>query len=107
MEVWLREDKELFGDTISGRPVVHYRKEPVLSLKKSWASAKAAAKITRRIRLYDLRHAFASIALEEGADLKSLSEMLGHSRPDTTLRSYQHVSRKQHRDVVAKIPNLD
>lgn len=107
LEGWLKEDKEIFGDTVSSRPVVHYRKEPVMSLKKSWKSAKIAAKITRRIRLYDMRHAFASIALEEGADLKSLSEMLGHSRPDTTLRSYQHVSRKQHRDVASKIPDLE
>jgi integrase len=103
---WLKEDIELFGDKLSNRPLVHYRREPVLSLKKSWASAKTAAKITRRIRLYDIRHAFASIALEEGADLKSLSEILGHSRPDTTLRSYQHVTRKQHRQVIAKIPTL-
>jgi site-specific recombinase XerD len=86
--------------------VVHYHGAPVYSLKRSWKTAKTRAGVTRKLRLYDLRHAFASLALADGADLKSLSELLGHSRPDTTLRSYQHVTRKQHRDVVKRIPAL-
>ena len=56
------------------------------------------------MRLYDLRHAGITLALEDGADLKAVSEIAGHSRPDTTMRSYQHVTKDQHRDAVAKIP---
>lgn len=103
---WREEDQKTFERRFPDCPVVHYRQNPVMSLKKSFAAAKARAKITRRIRLYDFRHAFASIALQEGADLKSLSEILGHSRPDTTARHYQHVTRQQHREVISKIPQL-
>jgi integrase len=103
---WKKEDELAFPKKFPDCALVHYRNEPVMSLKKSFASAKIAAGITRRIRLYDFRHAFASIALQSGADLKSLSEILGHSRPDTTARHYQHVTKKQHRDVMSHIPKL-
>jgi integrase len=106
MKKWREEDMKVFERRFPDCPVVHYRKNPVMSLKKSFAAAKIAARITRRIRLYDFRHAFASITLQEGADLKSLSEILGHSRPDTTARHYQHVTRQQHREVISKVPKL-
>jgi site-specific recombinase XerD len=91
---------------ISSVPVVHYRLKPVASLKRSWKTAKIRANITRRLRLYDLRHAFVTYALEAGADLKAVSEIAGHSRLDTTLRFYQHVLKDQHRQVVNKIPDV-
>lgn len=37
-----------------------------------------------------LRHSFASIAIENGADIASVSEKLGHSSKDITLRVYTH-----------------
>lgn len=56
------------------------------------------------MRLYDLRHAMATMALQGGANLKALSEVLGHSRPDTTLIHYQHVVMEQHRQAIDSIP---
>lgn len=103
---WRGQDSAWSGSSLGSTSIVHYRGKPVVSLKTAWATAKNRAGIHRRLRLYDLRHAFASIALEHGADLKSVSEVLGHSRPDTTLRAYQHVTKQQHRDVIAKIPQL-
>lgn len=87
--------------------IVHYRGRPVSSVKKAWATAKRKAGITRRLRLYDLRHAFATYALRAGSDLRSTSEILGHSRIDTTVRVYQHTSWKSLQGVINRLPGLD
>ena len=48
--------------------IVNYYGRPIKSIKKSWKAALEKAKITRRIRPYDLRHHFVTRALENGAD---------------------------------------
>lgn len=108
VRAWREDDEKRKppGLDIFNLPVVHFRFKPAHSLKKAWGGAKRKAGITRRMRLYDLRHAFATLALKAGADLKAVSEVLGHSRVDTTLIKYQHVSKGQHRAVVDKIPSI-
>ena len=86
-------------------PIVHYRGKPVKSIRNAWLGALKRAGITRRIRPYDLRHNFVTQALESGADIKALSEIVG-SRPETLMRTYQHVSTDLHRKTVAKIAPL-
>ena len=44
------------------------------------------------VRLHDLRHTFASLALQNGTDIKTVSGMLGHSDAAFTLRTYTHTS---------------
>jgi integrase len=44
-----------------------------------------------RIRLHDLRHTHASIALQAGVPVKVISERLGHESPAFTLKQYAHV----------------
>lgn len=44
-----------------------------------------------RIRMHDLRHTFATIALEQGTHPKIVSEILGHASITTTLDIYSHV----------------
>ena len=44
-----------------------------------------------RIRLHDLRHTHATIALRAGIPTKVISERLGHENPAFTLKQYAHV----------------
>ncbi len=46
---------------------------------------------------HTLRHSFATRCVEHGADVKSLSELFGHSNVKTTLQMYVHPSMEQKR----------
>jgi integrase len=61
------------------------------------------------IRLHDLRHSAATIALAAGVDIKVVSEQLGHTTTTLTRDTYQSVVKQLHRDaadaVAKKITN--
>lgn len=44
----------------------------------------------KKIRLHDMRHTFASMAIADGIDVQELATILGHSDPSFTLRFYSH-----------------
>ncbi len=50
------------------------------------------------IRFHDLRHSFATISLENGDDIKTVSENLGHATVAFTLDVYGHVTDKMRKD---------
>ncbi|MBQ3059578.1 MAG: site-specific integrase [Desulfovibrio sp.] len=80
--------------------LVTYNGKPVTSIKKSWARALKAAGITRRVRPYDLRHAFASQLIANGEDVGTVARLLGHSSPQMVYQHYQHISTAQKRNAV-------
>ena len=57
----------------------------------------------KRIRFHDLRHTFATLSLENGMDVKTLSSMLGHVSAATTLDIYTHVTGDMQSEAAAKI----
>ncbi len=60
-------------------------------LRHALNDAVKKAAITRNVNLHILRHCFASHALEEGMNLKTLQHLMGHSSINTTM-VYLHVS---------------
>lgn len=49
------------------------------------------------IRFHDLRHTFATHALTSGVDARTLSGILGHTKPSFTIDTYTHVTTDMHR----------
>ena len=52
-----------------------------------------------RIRFHDLRHTFATLALQNGVDVKTVSGMLGHFSAGFTLDTYAHVTTASQRQA--------
>jgi integrase len=101
IKVWKHEDRFLQPETI-----VHYRGQPINSLKRSWKTCKEDAGITRRLRPYDMRHAFATYALDAGADIKAVADTMGHSDISMILKHYQHGKEESRRAAVESLPQM-
>ncbi len=48
--------------------------------------------ITENIRFHDLRHTYATLAIQNGVDAKTVSSILGHSSAGFTLDTYTHTT---------------
>ena len=55
------------------------------------------------VHFHTLRHTFATYALQSGADVKTLSCMLGHYSAGFTLNTYCHATRDMQADAARKI----
>ncbi len=60
----------------------------------------------RRVRLHDLRHTSASLALEAGVPMKVVSDRLGHSTIAITANLYTHVYDSSARDGADRLAAL-
>lgn len=58
------------------------------------------------IRFHDLRHTFATMALQNGVDVKTVSNMLGHYDAGFTLRTYTHATRQMQQQAAEKMGNF-
>jgi integrase len=57
------------------------------------------------VRVYDLRHTFASHLVSRGASLPLIGRLMGHTQPTTTAR-YAHVADSALRDVTNDFPEI-
>jgi integrase len=58
------------------------------------------------LRLHDLRHAFATFMLDQGADLRLIMETLGHSQISVTADLYTHVLKPRQRTASEAVDTL-
>ena len=86
--------------------IVNYNNRPIKSIKSAFRGAKKRAGITRRLRPYDIRHAHVTQQLDAGADLKAVSQNVGHRSPDTTIKVYQHISGKLQKEAIETLPEI-
>lgn len=58
------------------------------------------------LRFHDLRHSFATLALQNGVDIKTVSGMLGHFSVGFTLDTYTHVTTAAQKEAAQTMGNL-
>lgn len=63
---------------------------PLVNLQKPWQRIRKRAGL-EDVRIHDLRHTYASVAMQSGIDPFTLKEIMGHKNLQTTLR-YAHLA---------------
>jgi integrase len=59
----------------------------------------------KKIKFHELRHSFATILIESGADYKSVSDILGHSNINITINLYVHPQLDHNRKTIELFNN--
>lgn len=84
--------------------VISWHGKKVGRISKAFDAARKRAGITRKFTPYSLRHAFATQALGNGASIKGVCAVMGHSSPRMVLEVYQHINFEAMKNAVAKMP---
>lgn len=93
-DVW--EDHDLVFAAANGRPI---NPNNLTRDYERWVQVAGVP----RIRIHDQRHTHVSLAIQMGANIKAVSQRVGHARTSTTMDIYAHVVSEQHKDVADKI----
>ena len=91
------DSKALFTDN-SGNPL---RSESLSNEYKDFMDSHADE--IRYLNLHALRHTFASLALKNNADIKSVQAILGHADASTTLNTYACAYQDKKRTVMEEM----
>mgnify|MGYP002628338216 CR=1 FL=1 len=75
------------------------------SVRKFLHHSARLARIERVITPHTLRHSYATHMLENGIGLRYIQELLGHSKPETTM-IYTHVAKKDLLDIKSPLDTI-
>ncbi|ENM5740415.1 tyrosine-type recombinase/integrase [Vibrio mimicus] len=84
LKKWRTESDYLFPARCHTKPISE------AALSSFWHKVRSLAEL-EGVRLHDLRHTYASIAIQSNINLTVLSRLLGHAEVETTLK-YAHLS---------------
>ena len=60
----------------------------------------------KQIRIHDFRHSCAFLLIYKGANIITVSKLLGHTKIDETLNTYSHMFKNKLNDIVNTINKL-
>lgn len=86
--------------------IIEFRGKPVTTIRKSFKTACDLAGIDYPIRMYDLRHLFATTMLTNNADLAAVSKLMGHSTVKMTADTYYHYMEGEKERAINLLPEI-
>jgi integrase len=90
-------------DPRSGEERRHHPHES--GMNRELAAAVRAAGLSKRVTSHSLRHSFATHLVEDGVDIRTVQELLGHASVETTM-VYTHVLNKGGRGVTSPLDRI-
>ena len=94
--------QEVDSEWIFPSPIKENMPRDPSAVRKKLSNVLERAKC-KHVRFHALRHTFATIALQYGLDIKTLSSTIGHSSVELTLDTYSHVTDNMRYDAADKI----